>query len=65
MDGLRDNTDKLPPDRPLMVFCGVGQRGYYAARTLHGLGRDDVVNLAGGYGAYTVHQKASCVRQIG
>lgn len=46
---LRDVLDSLPRDRPIVVFCQKGQRGYLAARILSGCGFDNVINLAGGY----------------
>ncbi len=52
LDDLRARIGELPKDRPLLVFCQVGERGYIGARILHGFGRTDVVNLAGGYSWY-------------
>ncbi|MBN1511520.1 MAG: FAD-dependent oxidoreductase [Phycisphaerae bacterium] len=52
LDDLRARVDELPTDRPLLVFCQVGERGYVGARILHGLGRNDAVNLVGGYSWY-------------
>jgi rhodanese-related sulfurtransferase len=45
---LRSRLDELPRDRPLHVYCLVGQRAYYATRLLrlHGF---DARNLTGGY----------------
>jgi NADPH-dependent 2,4-dienoyl-CoA reductase/sulfur reductase-like enzyme/rhodanese-related sulfurtransferase len=45
---LRGRLAELPRDREVSVYCGVGQRGYYAARLLtqHGI---QARNLAGGY----------------
>ncbi len=54
VDELRARVGELDPDRPVLVLCEVGQRGYYAARILQGLGRRDVVNLSGGYVWYAV-----------
>ena len=61
IDDLRHELGRLDPHRPILVYCQVGQRGYYAARILNGLERDDVVNLAGGYAAYEVAQRAACL----
>ncbi|MHC4697039.1 MAG: FAD-dependent oxidoreductase [Planctomycetota bacterium] len=58
VDDIRADSARLAGDRPILVYCQAGQRGYYAFRALHGLGRDDVVNLAGGYAAYKIHQTA-------
>jgi NADPH-dependent 2,4-dienoyl-CoA reductase/sulfur reductase-like enzyme/rhodanese-related sulfurtransferase len=49
---LRDRLQELPRDRDLFVYCGVGQRAYYAARILlqHGF-RPRV--LSGGFRTYS------------
>ena len=54
IDELRSRLDELPRDRPIAVFCQVGQRGYLATRILrqHDI---DVVNLGGGYRTYLLH----------
>lgn len=48
LEALRDRLSELPTDRPIAVYCQVGQRGYMATRLLthHGF---DVRNLSGGY----------------
>lgn len=53
---LRDRLSELPKDRPIMVFCAVGLRGYVAYRMLkqHGF---NVKNLTGGYTSYLMTQK--------
>ena len=48
---LRANLDRLPKDRPLVVFCAVGLRGYVAYRLLNNLGYQ-VRNLTGGFTTY-------------
>ena len=47
VDDLRGRLDEIDRDRPAVVYCHVGMRGYLACRTLvaHGY---DVRNLAGG-----------------
>jgi NADPH-dependent 2,4-dienoyl-CoA reductase/sulfur reductase-like enzyme/rhodanese-related sulfurtransferase len=45
---LRKRMDEVPGDRPVVVYCQVGLRGYVAARAL-GLKGYQVRNLAGGY----------------
>merc|ERR1711964_465674 len=42
------HLDKLDKGRRIMVYCGVGYRGYVAYRILKQLGYE-VVNLDGGY----------------
>jgi NADPH-dependent 2,4-dienoyl-CoA reductase/sulfur reductase-like enzyme/rhodanese-related sulfurtransferase len=54
---LRDRIAEIPRDKPLAVYCAVGQRGYYAARILRGHGLR-VQNLAGGFTTYRlVHRR--------
>ncbi|PVH73402.1 FAD/NAD(P)-binding domain-containing protein [Cadophora sp. DSE1049] len=48
LNGLRENLAKLDEGRRIMVYCGVGYRGYLAYRILKQLGYE-VVNLDGGY----------------
>jgi NADPH-dependent 2,4-dienoyl-CoA reductase/sulfur reductase-like enzyme/peroxiredoxin family protein/rhodanese-related sulfurtransferase/TusA-related sulfurtransferase len=45
---LRARLNEIPRDRPILVYCAAGQRGYYAARTLrqHGF---TCRNLSGGF----------------
>ena len=47
VDDLRSRLAELP-DRPLLVYCGVGQRGNVAVRMLTQLGFE-AANLDGGY----------------
>jgi len=53
---LRTRLDELPRDRPIWVYCGVGQRAYYATRILqqHGF---QAANLSGGMTTYRMMQK--------
>lgn len=44
---LRKDPSALPKDRPIAVFCQVGQRGYYATRFLRQRGYD-AFNISGG-----------------
>lgn len=54
---LRDRLGEVPKDRPIVVFCKVGQRGYFAERLLSQRGYD-VVNLSGGYTTWLAYKKA-------
>lgn len=51
VNNLRENLERLPKDKTLVVFCAVGLRGYVAYRLLkqHGF---KVKNLSGGYTTY-------------
>lgn len=49
LDELREHLDELPRERPVVVSCAVGLRGYLASRILTQHGFRDVRNLSGGY----------------
>ncbi len=49
---LRTRLDEVPRDRPIVLYCGVGIRGYLAERILRENGFRDVANLAGGWKTY-------------
>jgi len=48
---LESRIERLAPDpaRPVVVYCSVGNRSAFAAKTLAELGYEDVVSLAGGF----------------
>jgi len=48
---LESRIERLAPDtgRPVVVYCSAGNRSAFAAKTLAGLGYEDVVSLAGGF----------------
>jgi len=54
---LRRRLDEIPRDKPVLVFCAVGQRGYYACRCLsqHGY---SCSSICGGYAAYDLARTA-------
>lgn len=49
IDELREHLGELPKDKPIVVTCAVGLRGYLAYRILIQSGFKDVRNLSGGY----------------
>lgn len=51
IDTLRGRLDELPRNRPIVVFCQVGQRGYLATRILMQM-QHEVANIGGGYKTY-------------
>jgi NADPH-dependent 2,4-dienoyl-CoA reductase/sulfur reductase-like enzyme/rhodanese-related sulfurtransferase len=51
VNDLRDRLDELPADKPLVVYCQIGLRGYIAARILTQRGYT-VLNLSGGFNTY-------------
>ncbi len=54
LDDIRDRIDEIPADKPIVVFCAIGQRGYFAQRILIGRGFQNVRNLSGGYKTYSL-----------
>ena len=59
IDELRGSLARLPKDRPIVVHCAVGYRGYLAERILRQNGFNDVRNLTGGHRAWELHASAS------
>ena len=54
LDELREHLDELPRERPVVVSCAVGLRGYLASCILTQHGFRDVRNLSGGYTTWRV-----------
>ena len=52
VDEIRTRISELSKDKKIILFCGVGLRGYVASRTLMQSGFDDVYNLMGGLKTY-------------
>lgn len=58
IEELRERIDEVPRDRPVVVFCRVGMRGYMATLILQDAGVD-AFNLGGGYNRYLLsHPRA-------
>lgn len=57
---LRDRYQELPAGRTLAIYCGVGQRAYFAVRFLvqHGY---RAANLSGGHATYQALRDASMI----
>ena len=49
---LRERLAEVPKDRFVLLYCGVGIRGYLAERILRQNGWKDLANLAGGWKTY-------------
>jgi NADPH-dependent 2,4-dienoyl-CoA reductase/sulfur reductase-like enzyme/peroxiredoxin family protein/rhodanese-related sulfurtransferase/TusA-related sulfurtransferase len=49
---IRERLNEIPRDKRIIVFCGVGLRGYIASRILTGNGFEKVFNLSGGIKTY-------------
>lgn len=58
---MRERHGELPAGRPIALYCGVGQRAYYATRFLLQQGRQ-CANLPGGYATW---QALAAVGQVG
>lgn len=61
VDWLRDELSGLPRDRPLVVYCQVGQRGYLATRVLRQAGFE-ASNLSGGYKTFRLYSQEGGLR---
>lgn len=48
LDSIRDRLKDIPKDKPVVLYCAVGLRGYLAQRILIGAGYCNVRNLLGG-----------------
>ena len=53
LDEMREHLAEIPTDKPVVLFCAVGLRGYLAQRILMGRGYRNVRNLTGGYKSYS------------
>ncbi|MGI6794341.1 FAD-dependent oxidoreductase [Bacteroides sp. KG68] len=53
LDEMRERLAEIPADKPVVLFCAVGLRGYLAQRILMGRGYRDVRNLMGGYKTFS------------
>jgi len=49
---LKDGTQSLDPEKPILVYCAVGGRSRVAAQLLSGRGFQEVYNLSGGIKSY-------------
>ncbi len=48
LDEIRDRLNEIPRNKRVIVFCGVGLRGYVACRILSQHGYENTENLSGG-----------------
>lgn len=49
IDELRKRIKEVPKNKKIIVYCGVGLRGYLACRILYQNGIKEAYNLSGGY----------------
>lgn len=52
LDDLRERIAEVPRERPIVIFCAVGLRGYLAQQILVARGFENVRNLSGGFKLY-------------
>lgn len=50
---LTDSLAEIDRSKPVLVYCAIGGRSRIAAQTLAGQGYDQVINLSGGFKAWT------------
>jgi NADPH-dependent 2,4-dienoyl-CoA reductase/sulfur reductase-like enzyme/peroxiredoxin family protein/rhodanese-related sulfurtransferase/TusA-related sulfurtransferase len=53
LDDLRKRISEVPTDKPVLIFCAIGLRGYLALKILTANGYTNVRNLSGGYKTYS------------
>ena len=61
VDDIRGRLAEIPKDRPVVLYCGVGLRGYLASNILRQNGFKDVRNLIGGIRTYRAAVSSPCV----
>lgn len=54
LDDMRDSIARIPDGKPVVLYCGVGLRGYLASNILRQNGFSDVRNLIGGLKTYRI-----------
>ncbi len=54
LDSLRQNLGEIPQDREVLIYCGVGLRGYLAERIFRQNGWTSIANLSGGYKTWEI-----------
>lgn len=52
LDDMRQMLGRIPVNKPIVLYCGVGLRGYLASCILRQRGFDNVRNLVGGLKTY-------------
>lgn len=64
LDELRKNLDKVPTDKPVILHCARGIRGYIAAKILVQHGFKNINNLAGGFKIWKEYTRQYPVVQV-
>lgn len=53
LEEIRERINEIPKDKPVVIFCAVGLRGYLTSKILLAKGYSNVRNLSGGYRTYS------------
>lgn len=53
LPALTDSLAQIDPTRPVLVYCAIGGRSRVAAQALAGKGYEQVINISGGFKAWT------------
>ncbi len=65
VDELRSRLSELPKNKPIVVTCAIGLRGYLAYRILAQHGYKDIRNLSGGYKTWSIATAKPTLIQAG
>lgn len=65
VDELRSRLSELPKNKPIVVTCAIGLRGYLAYRILAQHGYKDIRNLSGGYKTWSIATAKPTLVQAG
>lgn len=65
VDELRSRLSELPKNKPIVVTCAIGLRGYLAYRILAQHGYKDIRNLSGGYKTWSIATAKPTLDQVG
>ena len=57
LESLRERLDDIPPAGRIVVYCRTGERSSTAASLLEQAGRTDVLDLVGGFTAWTASSR--------
>lgn len=60
---LERRCGELPTDRPVLIMCQSGGRSQMAAERLRALGFDNIVDVEGGFDAWTKHRLPTLTRR--
>jgi rhodanese-related sulfurtransferase len=52
LGSLQDRSSEVPRDRPVLAYCGAGQRSSSAASVLERAGIEIVMTVRGGFSAW-------------